>query len=361
MFEKSGYTTFYEYKVVVQDLIVKEASSDAERNALIAAGAQFIVRLDRLGMTTTTTTPGATTTTTPGATTTTTAGPPSIPVQHESTDTSSPTVNWAAASGADTYTVYYSTSAALTPSTYDGTNAYPGTPNATAGKITGITGTSQALASLTANGEYFIIVTASNTSGESAASNMRNALAATASTTYVNNFQSDSIGSGTLPAGWTNMGGSNSDAFIAANPVDASDHVFRLSGSSGLYALHANSTTAFTHVLGEMRAEQTNVATLTGLYQVSIFGLGFGADGHFKKYNGGSWVNLTNDTTYVANTWYFYHLDLNFSTHQVTLFINGVNKGTYAFESSASISTQVEVSEAAGSAAFSYNNIRMYT
>ena len=86
------------------------------------------------------------------------------------------TVSWSAATGASTYDVYYalSSSASIIPANNDctymletsytsGLTAYPGTPNATAGYYTGLTGTSYTInGPLTSGSSYCVAVSGVN-------------------------------------------------------------------------------------------------------------------------------------------------------------------------------------------------------
>lgn len=129
------------------------------------------------------------------------------------------TANWSDVSGEASYTVYYSTSSALTASTYDGTNAYPGTPSATAGKIAGVAANSvnQVITGLTGGTTYYVRVSALNASGESAQS------AAQSGTPYIILF-SDSFND---LSQWAATSGRSDDY-----PVITSGRVHLLSPSS---------------------------------------------------------------------------------------------------------------------------------
>ncbi|MHC1728072.1 MAG: fibronectin type III domain-containing protein [Syntrophobacteraceae bacterium] len=115
------------------------------------------------------------------------------------------TAHWSDVTGETSYTLYYSTSASLTGSTYDGTNAYPGTPDATAGKITGISAgsTSQVISSLTKGTGYYIRLSASNGLGESDLSSFEFAFAI--ALTASENFESGTDGN-TLGGSWVAQG-----------------------------------------------------------------------------------------------------------------------------------------------------------
>lgn len=89
------------------------------------------------------------------------------------------TISWSAVSGATSYNVYFSNNSGLTKTTYNGTNAYPGTPSSIAGKYTGLTGTSYSVNGPLSEGTiYYLVVSAVNASGESVLSSTVSAVAA---------------------------------------------------------------------------------------------------------------------------------------------------------------------------------------
>jgi hypothetical protein len=130
------------------------------------------------------------------------------------------TVNWTDVTGETSYNVYYSTSPALTGTTYDGTTAYP-TPNATAGKITGIAANSvsQVITGLTNGTAYYARVSAVNSSGESALSTAVSGTPAGAVALFGNAGFESALASGAQYGNWwavTAPGATGVDGFAGA-------------------------------------------------------------------------------------------------------------------------------------------------
>lgn len=107
---------------------------------------------------------------------------PATPTQNAASNSPGQyTASWGDVAGETSYTLYYSTSSSLTGTTYNGSTAYPGSPNATAGKITGITAGATGYTingPLTAGVTYYTRISAVNGSGESSLSGVQSAAAA---------------------------------------------------------------------------------------------------------------------------------------------------------------------------------------
>jgi hypothetical protein len=112
------------------------------------------------------------------------------------------------------------------------------------------------------------------------------------------------------------------------------------------------------------KVAQTNVSMyalyLTGQVGTNVMIIEFRNDGHFKYYNGSSWVNLPTDTTYSADTWYEIEARIIWGgTRTAEIFIDGVSKGTInLLATSNAIHSQVYGGEATGEITYDY--FRMY-